>query len=101
MPANTTKNAAAPAGAPENDILADALAAIRHAAGLNCASVSLPSAQARAVAAALEHCAAHHTGITVAEAGRMASRPHAHASEADRREARRKSMAKWRAKEKK
>ena len=83
MPAKATKNATAPAGAPENALIADALAAIRHAAGLNCASVSLPAAQALAIAAALEHCAAHHTGVTAAEAGRMASRPHAHTSEAE------------------
>lgn len=54
-----------------------------------------------ALVAFVEHCATTHTGITAAEAGRRASRPHAHATEADRREARRAAMARWRAKKKK
>lgn len=102
MPANAPKTQPAPPNAQEWALAREAVATIRaRFMGDFTGYTVILACELAAIERQLEHCAATHAGITAAEAGRRASRPHAHATEADRREARRVAMARWRAKKKK
>lgn len=102
MPANAPKTQLAASLAQQKALAREAAATIRSRFMGDSHGWSVISHdELAAIERQLDHCAAHHTGITAAEAGRRASRPHAHATEADRREARRAAMARYRAKKKK
>jgi len=102
MPANPQKNALAASLTQMRTAAIEAATTIRaRFMGDFTGYTVILACELAAIERQLDHCATTHAGITAAEAGRRASRPHAHATEADRREARRAAMARYRAKKKK